>query len=91
MNDVPEWSLLIRWVSRGDRGCHPPTSAGAGVGGVLVVVLCVCVQGSAGGFNHTDGLETQHFLSAESSFSSAAMKSQKCLLLRHRRELEGPS
>lgn len=46
---------------------------------------------SAGGFNHTEGLETQHFLSAELSAGSAAtMKSQKCLLLRHRRG-PGPS
>lgn len=45
----------------------------------------------AGGFNHTEGLETQHFLSAESSVGSAAtVKSRKCLLLRHRRG-PGPS
>lgn len=32
--------------------------------------------GSAGGSNHTAGLATQHFLSAESCVSSAAVKSE---------------
>lgn len=64
----------------------PPAHICRRLGGVQALS-----KGSAGGFNHTDGLETQHFLSAELSASSAAMKSQKCLLLRHRRELGGPS